>query len=458
MSQRLIRLSVTNFKKIRAAEIIRSGNVTKISGENRAGKSSLLDGMACVFLGQRYHPENPVRNGEKKATVVGETETLIVTREWTDKGRHTLKVDRKDGADLDGTPQDELDRVYAAVKIDGKRVVFDPADFAMLPAKEQVALLRQLTGLDTTALDLKRKQLYERRTAVNAEHKALEAQSAGVKLPPEPAQVPVEKDLAAIAEQKVEAERVRNDNAMARQHLEHLKADRAKAAQQVEMLRAELARWEDRLASLGVAVEDQEKLNAELVDPDTSTIDKEISAAKLHNANVRQLQNEWEQFKAKKQQAERLRKLASAKKDAADDYTRQIEEIDAEKARMLAEAKMPLPGLTIEEDRIFLNGAPFDQASDAEKILMGLNIYVGLKPELRLARIKNGSLLSKKSMAALAEWTEANDFDVWVELVEDDGADCIVIEDGEIVGHEEADDDSELAAAVPGTDDSRASG
>jgi hypothetical protein len=47
-------------------------------------------------------------------------------------------------------------------------------------------------------------------------------------------------------------------------------------------------------------------------------------------------------------------------------------------------------------------------------------------------RIRDGSLLSEKSMAVIAEMAEANDFQVWVELVDTSGRVGFVLEDGTV--------------------------
>jgi len=451
MSQKIVKLKIKDFMRIVAVEIEPDGNLVKICGDNMQGKSSLIEGLACVFLGQKYHPSDPIRHGANGAELVGETETLRVERSWDAKRGHRVKVKRKDGAPLDGSPQDVLDRICAGI-------TFDPWEFANLPAKEQVRMLRQATGLDTTTLDAKRKQIFERRTSVNSEHRALEAQLHGIKLPAEPAPVPEEMDLAEIAGKKGEAERTRAENERTRQDLYRAREDEAVARDKVVRLRRELQAAEDMANALAISLKEAEESVADLVDPDTSAIDAQIATARTHNARVRELCSLHEQHKAKKQQAERLKKLADAKRDASDDYTRQLEEIDSEKARMLAAVKLPLPGMTIDGDEIRVNGHTIEQCSDAQKIKLGLEIYAGLNPELRVARIKNGSLLSKNSMAMLADWVREKDMQVWLEVV-DSCEDGITIEDGRIASHEEpADDDSELAAAVPGTDDSRASG
>jgi hypothetical protein len=53
-------------------------------------------------------------------------------------------------------------------------------------------------------------------------------------------------------------------------------------------------------------------------------------------------------------------------------------------------------------------------------------------PELRVIRIKDGSLLDPDGMAMLKTMAQENDFQIWIERVTDMDPIAIVIEDGSV--------------------------
>ena len=81
-----------------------------------------------------------------------------------------------------------------------------------------------------------------------------------------------------------------------------------------------------------------------------------------------------------------------------------------------------------------MNGVPFDQASDAEQLRVSTQIAIALNPQLRVIRIRDGSLLDDDAMKQLAEIADKNDFQIWIERVRSDDKVGFVIEDGHVKG------------------------
>jgi hypothetical protein len=54
---------------------------------------------------------------------------------------------------------------------------------------------------------------------------------------------------------------------------------------------------------------------------------------------------------------------------------------------------MPIDGLSLESGRVMFNGIPLDQGSSAEQLRVSTAIAMSSNPELRVIRIKDGSLL-----------------------------------------------------------------
>lgn len=125
---------------------------------------------------------------------------------------------------------------------------------------------------------------------------------------------------------------------------------------------------------------------------------------------------------------------ASAKAHRADaEDARDKAKLDA-----IAAAKLPIDGLGFGDDAITLNGLPFEQASDAERLRASCAIAMASNPKLRVIRVRDGSLLDEDGMRLLGELADAHDCQVWVEAVDSSGRVGIVLEDGHVASTPES--------------------
>src|SRR5690606_29737088 len=124
--------------------------------------------------------------------------------------------------------------------------------------------------------------------------------------------------------------------------------------------------------------------NAEpLPDPiDTSAIRAEIARAREHNVLVEHATRRLETII----EAEGLEQQSEA-------LTRAMEDRNEAKAKAIAAASLPVPGLAFGDGTVTLAGVPFDQASDAEQLRASVAIAMALNPRLRVLRVRDGSLL-----------------------------------------------------------------
>jgi DNA repair exonuclease SbcCD ATPase subunit len=429
---KIVRLQAENVKRLRAVSITPEGAVVLIKGQNGQGKTSLLDSIAYALGGKDVQPPKVIREGERSARVVLELDDLVVERKWTPKST-TLEVRSRVGAKY-GSPQAMLDQLVG-------KLSFDPLAFTRMEPKKQVETLRQLVGLDFTALDRKRQETFDARTLVNREVVGLKAQldrHPGPNLDPQ-AKVGEEVRLSDLvqeqqrltgvkqendrkrraADQKVNAVMTLNDRiANGEKHVEDLRAQLAKSEALLAQLRAEM---ETAQAEAGKAADEV----AALVDPDLAGITERLRTAESTNAAIRQ---------AKERRL--LEQKYQARADDAEQLTARIAEIDAEKQKALASAKFPVPGLSFSEEGITLNGIPLEQASAAEQLRVSLAMGLALNPKLKVVLIRDGSLLDENSMRLVGEMAEATGAQVWVEQVGKGGAVGVVIEDGEASGPE----------------------
>jgi bacterioferritin (cytochrome b1) len=188
-------------------------------------------------------------------------------------------------------------------------------------------------------------------------------------------------------------------------------------------LRDEAAGFTKQADELQSRLDEAEQL-PELVDVDA--IAERMTKARNVNANVERLR-------------QRTAHLANAKKyeDEADTLTENIKARNEAKDAAIAAAKMPVPGLGFGVDTkgdgiVLLNGVPFEQASDSDRLRTSVAIAMAANPKLRVIRVRDGSLLDEDSMRILGEMCDASDFQCWIETVASDGKDAFVIVDGHV--------------------------
>lgn len=419
---RIITLTAENVKRLKAVEITPDGNVVVIAGRNAQGKSSVLDAIWMALAGGSGAKETsrPIRDGEKKASVVLDLGDLIVTRKWTAAGT-SLEVAARDGAHY-SSPQTILDGLIG-------RLSFDPLQFAQQDPKGQLATLMSVVELpfDPATVDAERALVFEQRTDVNRELRRLEALVSAQ--PAVPAQTPDDEMSATAIAAELEAalEGARKRDEVTQQY--------ARATDTVKEREADIARLEKELADARDVLNDARNLAADLleqgkalpaaVDPDP--IRARLAEVDATNALVR----------AKREGTELRSRLASTT-ETSEELTKELEKIDRSKADAIAAAKMPLDGLSFDEDGVLYNGVPFSQCSASERLRVGIAVAMALNPKIRVLRVTEGSLLDSENLRLIEEMCGEHDFQCWIERVDETGSVGIVIEDGQVAQVAEA--------------------
>lgn len=82
---------------------------------------------------------------------------------------------------------------------------------------------------------------------------------------------------------------------------------------------------------------------------------------------------------------------------------------------------------------VTFNGIPLKQCSTSEQIKISTTMAMTLNPKLRIIRIADGSLIDSNTLATIESFVKDNDYQLWIEKVDETGKVGIYIEDGEIV-------------------------
>ena len=415
-----------NVLRLVFADFTPDDNMVVLTGQNGAGKSSVLNAIWLALTGKTASKQidKPIRDGEEEARVELDLGHYIVTRTWRNGETSRLTVTTPDGHRVP-TPQAILDNLLGAM--------VDPQAFIDAKPKDQLEKLLDVVDLgdvDLFALEAEYDQIYAERTDINREAKELRAQIDG--MPFVPADTPDEEvSTRDLADEYAAAREAVDKHAQAIATTDTLERILDGKRERKRELEAQLEQLENEInADEATVSSERERLAAaELELPDPDEFKEKLDGVDGINSNVRakqqvaKLENQYELFTA-----------------ASKERTEQLDEIKKRKGDALATAEMPVEGLDVDipNKAVLLNGQPFTQASSAEQIRAALGIAMAGNPELRVVFIRNGSLLDDNSMAIVQELTEAHGYQTFVERVADDNPAAIVIEAGQIVERGEA--------------------
>lgn len=414
---KIVSLQAENIKRLKAVEITPDGNVVVIGGKNGNGKSSILDSIAMALGGAKLIPQKPVREGEETAKVNVDMGDYLVERHWTNPTTSYLKVTTKDGAKI-GNGQSVLDKIVGNLS-------FDPLKFATMEPQKRTEILREITGLDFSKLDKEYSEKYtERRDLAKAGEQAAAALKQFDSLKEHE---PVA-NIDEIKKQREEADSFNKEILNAEIEvknadgaIKHYSDAIASLRKKIEEINAEIVSFESKIKDSEKAKElALKKANQEKVD--VSKFDAAMSTYFEYQSYLKEL----ERKNAAQKQVDELRD----KWKNADD---KLKEIASLKEKMLKEVKMPIEGLSFGDKEVIYNDIPFSQLSTSEQIRVSFAISIAMNPRLKIAIIKDGSLLDEDAMKEIAKIANESETQVWIERVAngpESGA--IYIEDGVI--------------------------
>jgi DNA repair exonuclease SbcCD ATPase subunit len=395
-------LEAENIKRLKAVTIRPDGSLIEITGRNGQGKSSLLDAIWWALEGTKHLQAEPIRKGEAKARIKLDMGEVIVERTFTRTGggATSLKLTDAEGNRFD-KPQTILDEMLGKLSL-------DPLEFERAKPKEQFDMVKALVpGIDFEEIAAADKRDREKRLLVgrdlDREAKAAEA----IKVTEEPPQ------SVSIADLEKEFEKAHEHNQNVTFVLRKLEDDKAESAR----LRAEIT----RLAALAAEVEGR---IAACQEP-PALVDIEGLRSRL--AATRALTGAVELYNRRKAHLAKAEEL----QEIYDAYTAGIEGRELAKQAAIAKAQLPVKGLTIGDGVILLDGLPFEQASDAERLRASVALAMATNPQIKVIRIRDGGRLDPDAREWLAAYAAERGYQVWMERVADAPV-GIVIEDGQV--------------------------
>jgi len=410
-------LQIEGFKKIVACNIDpENGKPVIITGDNAAGKSSVLDGIMFALTGKGA--EKPLNDEFQKGKVTvmlgGEERTLEVKRTFTNDSK-ALVVRDAEGKQL-SSPQEVINGLVGAL-------AFDPEKFLRMKDKERSDALRIAAGLDFDALDDRRERAFNERTTINRMLKESEGEKKALGMPiTNPGESKSTVDLMSNLRRHQEAinqhQEARNDVDRYKHELDeveaqlkHLKLVQKSAKQTMDTARGKM------LILTKPAVEAEERipgLQAEIEGVDEHA--SRVSAYRTDNQKRLDL-------------SARITKLSKAQFELNDE----LQKVDAEKEKAIKDASLP-DGVTFgEEGETLYWGRPFSDLNTAKQWEAATQLAALQDPELGVVFIREAALMNKKARAFIIGWAKDRHIQLWMEKFQEEPSDeGIHIVEGEI--------------------------
>lgn len=409
-------LELDDVKRIRAVKLAPAANgLTIVGGKNNQGKTSVLDAIAWALGGEKFRPSDAVRNGSAVPPhlKVKLSNGIVVER----YGKNSdLKVTDASGK---RAGQQLLNAFISSFALDLPK-------FMESSSKEKANVLLQIIGVGDKLyeLDNEENKLYNRRLEIGriAEQKAKYAAEL-----PEYEGIPKEPvSVSELISQQQEILARNGENQRKRDRAEQLRATYSNITSRIEILRSQLAELEKQQFDIAEDLRIAELSAAELHDESTDELENNIRNIEAVNIKIRSnLDKEKAEIEAKHY------------KDEYDSLTSEIEDIRTARRRLLDNAELPLPGLSVENGELTYKGQKWDCMSGSEQLRVAAAIVRKLNPECGFVLMDKLEQMDIDTLNEFGEWLEAEGLQAIATRVST-GSECsIIIEDGYVKSEEQ---------------------
>lgn len=425
---RIVRLVAERFKRLSAVDITPDGYVVEITGPNGAGKSSVLEAIWTALGGSNKSMAELVNDDGNSAEIYVDLGEIRVTKkiEIRERGAEphiTLVVQDREGRRL-AQPQSVLKMLYDAV-------AFSPEAMITMTDEERFQMVRSFVpdfdfaAADRTIASLKmeRRDFERDRSRAAAAVAAIDATRAsrGINTP---AKSVVRVDTAALSERLAGAIAMNTELAAKRnaaietiKEIDELRRHAAHDRREAAALTERAAQREAYAAEM----EAKAKSPDDYQPIDYSDIQAEMAAASERNREA--------------DIAEERQRLADTERSLSgkvEEFERRIAETEAQKVAALANAKLPIDGLTLVDGVVHYQGHPFSRISKAEKIRVSFALGAARRGRMAVALISDGAVIDQESFKLIAAEAARLGIQVWIETVDSERPGAIVIEDGHV--------------------------
>lgn len=405
-SIKINKLEIENVKRIKAVKVEPTYNgLTIIGGNNRQGKTSVLDSIAWALGGNQFRPSKAQREDSliPPALHVVLSNGLVVER----KGKNSdLKVTDPKG---NKGGQQLLNEFV-------EQLALDLPKFMNASGSEKARTLLNIIGVGDrlTELEKEEKELYQKRLAIGqiAEQKEKFAKEQ-VFYPDAPREIVSATELIR-KQQDILAQN--GENQRKRENLHYLEQQYQSVNEQISSLLQKQKQLENDLKTARMSAEN-------LTDQSTEELKRSIEDIEEINRKVRA---NLDKDKAEEDAREYKNQYAA--------LTEKITDVRKQKMDLLAHAELPLPELMVEDGELIYKGQKWDNISGSEQLIVATAIVRKLNPKCGFVLLDKLEQMDINTLNEFGKWLEQEGLQAIATRVSTGDECSIIIEDGYVAG------------------------
>lgn len=431
MSVKINKLEIENVKRVKAVKIEPTANgLTIVGGNNNQGKTSVLDSIAWALGGNKYKPSQAHRDGSVTPPYlhIVMNNGLIVER----KGKNSdLKVIDPNG----GKGGQQLLNSFV------EELAIDLPKFMESSSKDKAQILLQIIGVGNQLFELERTEteIYNQRHTIGQIKDQKEKYAKEMDYFPD-----APKELISIQELVTQQQTIlakNGENQRKRQQVSEISQRWEMERQQIENLRQQLLELESKHNQTSADLKIAQKSANELQDESTAELEKNIAEIDEINRRVRV---NFDKDKAEEDALEY--------KNQYDKLTTQLDDVRKQKAELLTNSQLPLPGLSVDEGELTYNGQQWDNMSGSDQLKVSTAIVRKLKPDCGFILLDKLEQMDMQSLEEFGKWLEQEGLQAIATRVST-GEECeIIIEDGYAVKNETIPANEQIGAVTAASD------
>ena len=402
-SIKINKLEIENVKRIKAVKVESTYNgLTIIGGNNRQGKTSVLDSIAWALGGDRFRPSK----AQREDSLIPPTLHVVLN--------NGLVVERKGkNSDLKVTDPKGHKGGQQFLNEFVEQLALDLPKFMQASDSEKAKILLNIIGVGDRLQNLEKeeKELYQKRLAIGqiAEQKDKFAKEQAF-YPEAP------KEIVSATEL------IQKQQAILAQNGENLHSIEQQYQNVNEQLAALLEKQKQLEEDLKVA-----RMSAEnLTDQSTEELKRSIENIEETNRKVRA---NLDKDKAEEDAQEYKNQYAA--------LTEKITDVRKQKLDLLEHAELPLPELMVEDGELVYKGQKWDNISGSEQLIVATAIVRKLNPKCGFVLLDKLEQMDMDTLEEFGHWLEQENLQAIATRVSTGGECKIIIEDGYAVGQPE---------------------
>lgn len=408
-SIKINKLEIENVKRIKAVKIEPTARgLTIVGGNNKQGKTSVLDSIAWALGGEKYRPSQPQREGSTIPPTlhIVLNNGLVVER----KGKNSsLKVTDPSG---NKGGQQLLNEFV-------EQLALDLPKFMESSGKEKAQTLLKIIGVgeQLAVLDQQEKEMYNKRLAIGqiADQKEKFAKE-------QPYYPDAPKELVSPSElirQQQEILARNGENQRKREQVKKYEDSVFFLQQSVdsmnEQLEEEKRRLQEAEENLRIA-----QMNAQDLQ-DESTAELEASISNIEEIN-RKVRANMDKDKAEED--------AREYRDQYNALTADINKTRNAKTDLLQSAELLLPELSVKDGELIYKGQQWDNMSGSERLKVSTAIVRKLNPKCGFVLLDKLEQMDLQTLNEFGQWLEQEGLQAIATRVSTGDECSIIIEDG----------------------------